>query len=155
MSDTIDNSDSGAQAQDQVAGFIGDKNDAEAVRWYGLYSGILTLIGYFFWKEFSARTWGFPGFWSATKMAYLPVFTGWLLVSYFDGEFMRTVFGMIVIYSVLTVNFTQWNLIISLFISNKLDDVDGWITVLLYSAFNIFQGIVQLILVPQIRNWSD
>ena len=44
MSDAqIDGGDRGAKAEDRVAGFIGDRNDGEAVRWYGMYNMWMTI----------------------------------------------------------------------------------------------------------------
>ena len=64
MSDAqIDGGDKGAAAQDEVAGFIGDKNDGEAVRWYGLYSGILSLVSYYMYYEMAAKSWNIPIIW--------------------------------------------------------------------------------------------
>ena len=109
MSDAqIDGGDRGARAEDSVAGFIGEKNDGEAVRWYGLYSGILSLVTFIMWNEFSGKSWNLGGYWTLISYHYFPVFMGWLLVSFFDGEFMRTVFGAVVALSILGPFASLW-----------------------------------------------
>ena len=109
MSDAqIDGGERGAQAQDRVDGFIGDKNDGEAVRWYGLYSGILSLVAFLMFNEFGGKSWNISAYWAYVSYHYFPVFMCWLLVSYFDGEFMRTVFGAIVSLSILGPFASQW-----------------------------------------------
>lgn len=45
-----------SQAEENVDNFIGDKNDGEAVRWFGMYSLITSLISAYL-MDTSSSTW--------------------------------------------------------------------------------------------------
>ena len=77
-----------------MAGFIGDKNDGEAVRWYGMYSMIMGVGSIFFYMLMNGEAYVAGNFnWYLSQMEFfIPVFICWLMVSFFDGEFMRGVF---------------------------------------------------------------
>ena len=86
MSDATENAANAGE--DVVADFIGDKDPAGAVRWYGLYSFASGLGSIFAYMMLNGNTWvatfdqGFR-----TRMAfYFPVAMCWIMVSLFDGE---------------------------------------------------------------------
>merc|ERR1712156_678608 len=79
MSDAqIDGGDRGGAIEDGVSNRIGVENEAEAVRWYGIFS--------------------------------------WLMVSFFDGQFMRAVFRDLVAVSLLGPFFAYWYYIAQYFL---------------------------------------
>lgn len=83
---------------------------------------------------------------------------GWLFVSFFDSEFMRSVFRMLVTISVLGPFAINWyNLVIMVYACDGscLDDLSLYIWTAIYGAINVFQMIVDIILLPQIYNWTD
>lgn len=57
MSDAqLESNDNAAAAEDRVSGFIGDKDNAGAVRWYGLYSLAIGVGGIPFYMFFNNLT---------------------------------------------------------------------------------------------------
>ena len=111
MSDAqIDGGDRGAAAEDKVAGFIGDKNDGEAVRWYGMYSLTVGVGSIFFWMWFNDKTYiALNAKWFTYQMEFfVPVFITWLMVSFFDSEFMRETFSTVVSISILGPFAMHW-----------------------------------------------
>ena len=62
----------------------------------------------------------------------------WLLVSYFDGEFMRTVFGAVVGFGIFGPFAQQWYYLFIEVLVYQLDDLDMWFRVALFSVFTTF-----------------
>ena len=149
-----------SKAEDNVDDFIGDKNDGEAVRWFGMYSLITTIVSAYMIDTNMDQTWIAAGsnWWSTQIWAFWPVFMGWLFVSFFDSEFMRSVYRMLVTISVLGPFAINWyNLVVMVYSCDGscLDELSLYIWTAIYSAINIFQMIVDIILLPQIYNWTD
>ena len=161
MSDAqIDGGDRGARAEDNVAGFIGDKNDGEAVRWYGMYNMWMT-IGTLLWYMNFNNKWYIAGNfnWYMSQLQFsFPVFISWVMVSFFDGEFMREVFSDIVTLSILGPFAAHWYTLAQFYLAGEgsyLDDLEFWLWFAIYGAFTIFQMIIQVVLLPQVYDWSD
>ena len=61
MSDAqLEGNDNASAAEDRVGGFIGDKDNAGAVRWYGLYSlaiGVGSIPFYVIFNELDYVRW--------------------------------------------------------------------------------------------------
>ena len=82
----------------------------------------------------------------------------WLFVSFFDSEFMRMVYTTMVTVSVLVPFLVNWYILVDMWRrcdGSCLDDVSLYIYTAFYSAINVFQMIVDIILLPQIYNWAD
>ena len=161
MSDAqIDAGDNGAQAQDSVAGWIGDKNDGEAVRWYGMYSMFMGVGSIFFYMFMNGEAYVAGNFnWYLYQMEFfIPVFISWLMVSFFDGEFMRGVFETVTTLSILGPFAMHWYALAQFYLAGEgsyLDSLEFWIWFALYGAFTIFQQIIQVVLLPQVYDWAD
>ena len=149
-----------SDAENQVDGFIGEKNDGEAVRWFGLYSLSMSVGTMFFYMFFNNKTYiaaNSQWFYSQIEF-FLPVFWGWIFVSFFDGEFMRSTFQMLVSLSVLGPFALHWYALAQFYLGCEgscLDSITFWLYLAAYSAFTIFQMIVDVILLPQIYDWTD
>lgn len=80
------------------------------------------------------------------------------MVSFFDGAFMRDVFEIIVTLSILGPFAYHWYALAVFYLAGEgsyLDSIEFWLWFAAYSAFTIFQQIVQLILLPSIYDWAD
>ena len=87
----IEGGDSGQAVEDVANDMIGEKDPAEAVWFYGVYS--LGMGGGFalLWVALNSASWVAlykDGFLSRITF-YLAAGVAWLMVSYFDGEYMR------------------------------------------------------------------
>lgn len=148
-----------SKAEDNVDNFIGDKNDGEAVRWFGMYSLVTSLVSAFIldtrnnnWISANSQ------WWYAQISAFWPVLICWLFVSFFDSEFMRMVYSTMVTISVLTPFMWNWYNIVDMWYGcdgHCLDNVSLYIWTAIYCAINVFQMIVDIILLPQIYNWAE
>ena len=161
MSDAqIDGGDKGAAAEDKVGGFIGDKNDGEAVRWYGMYALAHSVGTIFFYMFFNDKTYvaGNAAWYLSQIEFFLPVFIGWIFVSMFDGEFMRSTFQTLVSLSILGPFGMHWYALANFFLGCEgvcLDSITFWLWLAAYAAYTIFQMIVDIILLPQIFDWTE
>lgn len=99
MSDAqMDTGETGGDLQDSTSEFLGEKSDAEAVRyygWYGLIHSVGTVLVYISVNDnyyvALASAWFLSQIWF-----FAPVGFGWLMLSYFDGELMREIFKKVV-----------------------------------------------------------
>ena len=111
MSDAqIDGGDRGGNIEDRTSDWIGAEDDDAAVRWYGIMAllmGYAIIPAYWFLEDFNyvSLNWS----WFRTVQAFfMPVGMGWLMVSFFDGQFMRAVFKDLVAVSLLGPFFAYW-----------------------------------------------
>ena len=160
MSDdaTRDTGDGGARAEDKVGGWIGEKNDGEAVYWYGVYSlimGIGALYVWIFFNDIAAvvrYSWGFQ----AHYYFYIPVGMSWLLMSFIDNDQSRAIFKYLVAISVLGPFYTHWTAFAGyLWTWNDSQGLFWYLWGAGWFVGTIIQEIVQIILLPQIFNWID
>jgi len=107
----LDTGNTGAEAEAAVADLIGaDKSPAEAVGFYGMYT--LGMGGSFIllWVLLSDKTfvgWFRDGFLSRVTF-YVAAGMAWLMVSFFDGPYMRTVYTDVQALSVMGPFFFHW-----------------------------------------------
>ena len=149
-----------SEADDKVDGFIGEKNNGEAVRWFGLYSMAMSVGTMFFWMFFNDLTyiWMNADWFYNQIEIFVPVFIGWLFVSFFDSELMRTIFSLLVTLSVLGPFASHWYHTATFYLSCTdfcHDSLTFYIYLAAYVCFNFFQMIVDIILLPQIFDWAD
>ena len=82
----------------------------------------------------------------------------WLMVSFFDGKFMRAVFRDVVFISILAPFFKEWrsiyNYVASNIAGNNLDELGFWIWLAIYFFGTVFQAVMQILLLPDIFDWS-
>ena len=129
------------------------------MRWYGIFS---LIIGYgmlpIYWTledyTYVSLNWG----WFRVMQAFfLPVGMGWLMVSFFDGDFMRRVFKDLVRTSLLGPFFAYWyyNASYLLYSEYYEDKLKYW----LWGAFFIFtsllEAVIQILVVPGVYRWSE
>ena len=161
MSDAqVDGGDSGARAEDAVGGFIGEQDNAGSVRWYGLYSLAMSVGTMFFWMFFNNLTYvgGNADFYYTQIEVFLPVFICWMMVSFFDGEFMRMVFADVVSASFGGPFAANWVVLAGFYLAGEgsyLDSITFWIYFAGYAAFSIFQMIVQILMLPAVMEWAE
>ena len=149
-----------SEADDKVDNFIGEKNDGQAVRWFGLYSMAMSVGTMFFWMFFNDKTYiaANRAWFYAQIEFFLPVFISWLFVSFFDSETMRSIFSLVVTISILGPFASHWYHNATFFLGCEgvcLDSITFYIYLAAYSAFTFFQMIIDVLLLPQIYDWSD
>jgi len=144
MSDAqLEGNDNASAAEDRVGGFIGDKDNAGAVRWYGLYSlaiGVGAIPFYVIFNELDYVRWN-SGWYFYQMAFFIPVFISWLMVSFFDGAFMRDVFEIIVTLSILGPFAGHWYQLAVFYLGGEgsyLDNLTFWLWFAAYGAFTIF-----------------
>ena len=130
------------------------------MRWFGLYSMWMSIGTAFFWMFFNDKTYiALNRAWFYNQIEYfLPAFMGWIFVSLFDSEFMRSTYVTLVTISVIGPFANHWYDLANLWIAGEnsyLDSITFWIYFAAYCAFTFFQMIVDIILLPQIYDWAD
>jgi len=141
-----------------VSGWIGDKNDAQAVYWYGIYSLIVGWGSALLWNELKSKSYAalyYEGFVSRF-FAYIPVGMCWIMISLFDSPFTRTVFKDLVSLSVMGPFFGHWYAW-GLYLLNLENEpsLDYYLAGGVWFAWTIFEEIVQIVLLPQVFDWID
>ena len=127
--------DAGSDASDAANGFIGERSDAEAVFWYGVYSFILgggSLVAWVFVNELSDWMAAYEEGFMNRMVFYIPVGVVWLMVSYFDSDLMRQIFVDTVTFSVLGAWLFQVRIYTSWILDNQGNYTSLWFY--LYSA---------------------
>ena len=148
----VDGGDRGANMEDRAANFIGDDlSNAAAVRWYGLYCFWLGGGAMAFWILMNNNAW-------VTKFStgihtrmyfYIPTGMAWLAVSMFDGPLTREIYKDIVALSIMAPFWKEWFDYTTHFIYNKNDDsLMFYVGISLWFFLTVFEGIIQLLLLP-------
>ena len=149
-----------SDTEDNVNDFIGDKNDGEAVRWFGLYSLVVTAVSAFFIDTSPlSNTWVPAGgaWWWSNVYFHWPVFVAWMFLGFLDSEMMRMVFTTMVTMSVLGPFASHWKALIDMVYAcdgSCLDNVSLYIWTAIYAFITFIQMIVDITLIPQVYSWS-
>ena len=159
MSDAqIDGGDKGGAVQDGVEGFVDAENNAEAVRWYGLASlimGYAIIPAYWFLDDYQFVAMNASWF-TWVQTIFLPVGMAWLMLGFFDGQFMRAIFRDLVMISVMGPFFVYWYPISAYFVAGEgyYDNVKflGWGA--FFVIHSMLQGVFQIVLVPSVIDWT-
>jgi hypothetical protein len=90
----VDTGGAGAAATDGVNDLLGEQSAADAVFWYGIYANSMGVGFLLLWVFLNSETWMA---WHKDGMLsrivfYLAAGLAWVMVLFFDGEFMRTVY---------------------------------------------------------------
>ena len=78
--------------------------------------------------------------WMAQIEVFIPVFIGWMMVSFFDGAFMRETFGHVVAASVMGPFALHWWSLCQFYLAGEghyLDELTFWLYFAAYSAYTI------------------
>ena len=173
MSDAqVDGGDTGQRGEDLANNVVGDRDPAQVVFWYGgVYSGIWVLIsiyGYMllnndiFWVVMNSSWWVYH------IGTYMPLFMAWLMLSFFDGPFMRNVFTGLVEITFLGPYFAHWKAITDFILLGEVmdndwtddnwksfDEVGFYVWIAIYGAVTIFEMIIQITVAPRIFEWLE
>ena len=144
-----------SDADQQVSDFIGDQDDSQAVRWYGMYSLILSTGSIVAYNLFNTNSWVASSAWFTTNIgSYFTVFMGWVFVSLFDSEFMRWIFRMLLVKNIYATIVTQSNnLVFMYYVYNS--DVAVFIWMAIWGFLTMIQILVQAIVLPQVFDWTN
>ena len=88
---------------------------------------------------------------------YFPVGMAWLMVSLFDSAFMRAVFRDVVFISMMGPFFHLWiniNTYFTAFFDGSVDELGFWIWLAIMTFGTVVQAVMQILLIPQIFDWS-
>ena len=152
--------DNAQAAQDSVNELIGERTDAEAVFYYGVYSlsfGVAATILYVLFNDNLEMFARYSDGIKAHIAAYIPAGVAWMMLSFFDGQFMRTVFGDIVSASVFGPFFAHWYAFGQFVLDNDGDyaSIEFILGAVIWFALTIFEELVQIILLPQVFEWVE
>ena len=128
MSDAqVDGADNGQAAEDTVGGFIGEQDNAGAVRWFGIWSTALSLGSIVLYITFNNTFYIAMSkkYWESHAFVYGAVMLAWLMVSFFDGPLMREIFKDIVAASMFAPFFLEWEAIVEFIWAGDTAGVDG------------------------------
>ena len=102
--------------------------------------------------------------------AFLPIGMGWIMVSLFDGEFMRNIFADLAWLSILGPFFFHWYATINFIIAGEYgganwnrndatntayDEIWFWLTWVFMACLTIVEMILQVIILPRLFDWVD
>ena len=144
-------------AENFTENFIGDRTDAEAVFWYGIYSLSMGFGTMFLYQLLDSTDWvalyasGFESRW----FFYIPAAISWLMVSLFDSDFMRIIFKDMIALSVMGPFFGHWYAYGTYLMSYQNQDLDYWLGAFVWFCWTVFEELVQIILLPQVFSWAD
>ena len=162
MSDAqVDGGDKGQQGEDIANNFIGDKDAAQAVRWYGIYSmitGFGSIFAYMILNNESTYVILYNAGFKTRIAFYVPVAMAWLMVSFFDGDQMREIFGTIVAISILGPFFFQWYYFGLYLLSGEgwaYDELMFYVWGAIFFSWTVFESIIQIVLLPRVFDWIE
>jgi len=155
----IDGGDTGGNIENSTSNWIGADDNSDAVRFYGI---ACLLMGYLVIPVFRTLdgnywVWANRAWFATVQQYYLPVGMGWLLVSFFDSAFMRAVFRDLVFISMLAPFFFLWHDIATYALMGEgggYDEVMFWVWGAVYVFHSLFQGVVQIIVLPKVIEWT-
>lgn len=159
MSDV--NEDRGDAATEFTENFIGERNDAEAVFWYGIYSlimsfGLIVVYHLIDGTDWIAMYGGVDGF-KYKWYGYVPIAMTWLAVSLFDSKMLRIIFKDMAAFSVMGPFWYQWKAFGDYLLLSEggNQDLGYWLGAVVFFSWTVFEEIIQIILMPQILSWAD
>lgn len=125
-----------------------------------MYALIHSVGAMFVWMTLNGNSYVSlaSGWWMGQIEVFIPVFIGWLMVSFFDGAFMRETFGEVVFLSVFGPFALHWWNLAQFFLAGEgryLDELTFWLYFAFYAAYTIVQMIVDVILLPQVFEWTE
>ena len=154
----IEGGDSGQAVEDGVTDFIGEKDPAESVFFYGVYT--LSMGGGFalLWVLLNKQSWVYSykdGFLSRITF-YLAAGMAWLMVSYFDGEYMRSIYTDIQALSIMGPFFFHWYgwgmMLMAVLSGGKVMD---WIFLAVWAFVTVIEAVFQITLLPSVFDWAE
>ena len=97
------------------------------------------------------------GWFRVMQAFFLPVGMGWLMVSYFDGQFMRAVFKDLVAVSLLGPFFAYWYYNSQYFLYSEYyeEKLNYWLWGVFFVFTSLLEAVIQIILVPGIFDWTE
>ena len=160
MSDAqFDGGDNGQAAEDFVGDFIGDKDPAGAVRWYGFFALANAFGSILVYMLLNGNWWvaQYKDGFSTRTFFYMPVAMSWLAVSFFDSPFMRKIFGEIIAISILCPFFWLWYVFgqFLLYSDGKYSEFWTWASAAIWFSWNVFESVVQIVLLPTVFEWTE
>ena len=109
------------------------------------------------WSLVDGNTYAYKSWFTTMQTYYFPVGMAWLMVSLFDGAFMRSVFRDVVFISTFAPFYHLWVnqywYVTSLF-DHSVDELGFWIWFAIMFFGTVFQSVMQILLLPQIFDWS-
>ena len=154
----IDGGDTGQGFEDAATDLIGDGTDAEAVFTYGTYClwlGFGTMVFWILLNNNNWVVWYKAGLY--TKMyVYIPTGLAWIAVSMFDGKLMRQIYKDIVALSILAPFWKEWyDFGVYLLLLDGGTTLMYWIGMALWFCLTVFEGVIQLLILPKVFAWAD
>ena len=124
--------------------------------WYGLIHSVGTVIVYIlinnnYYVAFASK------WWLSQIWFFAPVGFGWLMLSFFDGELMREIFGKVVGLSLMGPFFNHWVALIDFILAGEnagkdwnwgdssitaYDELWFYLSLTLYFAYTVFQALI-------------
>ena len=154
----IEGGDAGQKAEDMANDLIGERDPASAVFFYGVYTSCMALGFILFWEIMKSNSWVAmykEGVLSRVTF-YGAAGTTWLMVSFFDGEYMREIYRDIQALSIFGPFFIHWYAF-GLYMIAMLDTGDAFDYIMLafWGAETVFEQLFQIILLPKVFEWAD
>lgn len=167
----LDTGDTGSSAENSMNDMLGNPENDDAVLLYGVISLSSALITIFFYVWFNAGYYitASHDYFLSHVAAYLPVGMGWLMVSLFDGAFMRDIFTDLIWLSIMGPFFFHWYATVSFIINGDnggsswsgtgsvtaYDEFLFWLTWILQACLTIFEMIMQVVILPKVLDWVE
>lgn len=166
----IDTGNAGGKTEDAANDLLGNPDNDKAVLLYGVISLSSALISILLFillnnKYYIASS---SQYFLSHVATFLPIGMGWVMISIFDGEFMREVFSDLAWLSILGPFFYHWYATVSFIIamqnggakwtSGKVtgyDELWFWLTWVFQAALTIAEMILQVVLLPRVFDWVD
>ena len=154
----VDTGSAGSDATEAVNNLLGEQTPAEAVFWYGVYSNSMGFGFILLWVLLNSESWmaWFKDGMLSRIVFYLSAGLAWLMVLFFDGKFMRTVYLDIQALSVMGPFFFHWYGFAQYLIA--VLDFDGglldWIFLAIWAAVGITEQVFQIVLLPRVFDWA-
>lgn len=150
--------DSGQQAEDAANDLIGEKDPAEAVWFYGVYSLSMGFGFVLLWVLLNGNSFVTlykDGFLSRITF-YVAAGMAWLMVSYFDGPYMREIYRDVQALSIFGPFFFHWYAF-GMYMIGMLEngDVLDYIFLAVWGAETIMEQVFQIILLPKVFEWAE
>ena len=171
MSDAqLDTGNAGGKAEDFGNDLLGNPDNDKAVLLYGVIalSSALTSILLYIFLNGTYYVAASNQYFLSHVAAFLPIGMGWIMVSLFDGEFMRDIFGDLAWLSILGPFFFHWYATINFIIDGEFggnkykngkmtsyDELWFWLTWVFQACLTIVEMVLQVIILPRLFDWVE
>jgi len=154
----VDVNGTGAGIEDAFDEITGDLDNSGATFYYGITAWVMVLATYlayeFTFEESKYIAFFMSYLWEVQTAWWAPAW-GWLILSFFDNEATRAIFGLSVMWSLRGPFVYHWVSLIQFIHWADFGETGAYIWTAIHVVFGLVQILLQALLIPSVLQWIE